>query len=324
MKKANIYIIPSSFSYFCATEAKAKFGQECTNILIITYDSQRTYNNDKQVENIIDHDLWDEVLHIYPHKNSLLTHFQEIAITKKIKNHYIASNIFAADWDSFFFHLLICSLNPLHAYFIDEGASTLWVYEQLLTTQNQQLFAPRQKSLLTRALVATTGLQFKRNSHLKMFTFFNLESIPNVIEIETHNLSIFKKDTNPPLQKKSLLILGSPEFSEYYIQKLVEIKNRFEPEKIIYTPHRKEKKNTIEKIQSTLKCQIDKRPLPVEAKLLEYHFQPEHIVGFFSTALASIAIICPNSKLYNSSPHSSYESNISGAFKTFFLKYEQC
>jgi hypothetical protein len=157
-----------------------------------------------------------------------------------------------------------------------------------------------------------------------MFSFFDIESIDNVIEIERHNLETLKKKTIQPVQRKTLFILGSTEFSDFYIKKLLDIKEKFEPNNIIYFPHRKEEKQNIYKIKNLLKCKIDFCPRPVESKLKNYDFQPEYIVGFFTTALASIAIICPKSKLYNSLPDPHYESKLSDVFKNFFLNFNQC
>lgn len=324
MEKANIYIIPSSFPYFCAQEAMVHFGKECKNILIPTYPSKRIYKHNCQLENVIDHKLWNEIFYICPHKNRTLTHLQEICITKKIQKKYSIKKIFAADANSFFFHLLISSLNPPETYVIDEGASTLEVYEQLLKEKNQNVFQPPQKSLFTRAMLTLSGLTYKNNCHLKMFTFFNLKSINNVIEIQTHNLSTLKKNDMLPIKEKSLMILGTIEFSDYYIKKLLEIKKRFGSKKIIYVPHRKEKSRNINKIKTVLQCEIDNRPAPVELKIIDYTYQPKVIVGFFSTALASIKVICPGSIFFNSSPDPDYEKTIPTLFKKFFSNYPKC
>jgi hypothetical protein len=323
MNQANIYIVPSSFPYFCAEEARNVYGTHVKNILIVTYYSKRNHAEYNQLKNVINKNAWDVIFYIKSYRNATATHLQELLFVRKIKRRYQVRSIFSADWDSFFFHLCISSLNPKDAYHIDEGASTLEVYDELKRKQSQHVYMPKKKSFFTRFLIYISGLKYRRNNKLKMFSCFNIDSIPNVIEVTCHNLPSIGKNKRVPLEENTLLIIGFAYFCEDYMDKLIEIKREINPKRILYVPHRRETSENTKKIQSILSCKIDNRPLPIEVKVNDYPFQYEYIVGFFTTSFVILNAFFPESNFINCSPRENYKNTLSPSFLQFFQKYKK-
>ena len=322
-KETNIYIVPSPFPYICACEARARFGKDKNNILILLFDSSKNLKNDNKVMSLVDESLWDEVHHVLPQSSSFKKHNSEIALVWRIKKKYgQATQVFATEMNIFLVHLAASSMKAEELVLLDEGCGTIDVVEWIRS--GERTYKPRKKSIGTRALVKLAGLSCDTVPQFSLFSIYDLEPVLGVIpKVYRHNLEELRKQVGADAPvREGVYILGSPARTLEYKYQLAKLEERFKGRTIIYLPHRTTYDEMWDHLRNKTSFIIDDaHDGPVELKFIMEGIKPEAHVGFYSTATSTLSVLYPDSEAYNAFMKGETELFITEAMDEYYQKH---
>ena len=285
MIKKNLFILRSPLQVINAIEAIKHFELK-NNIVVLIYNSLDT--NTKQINELIETEEWVEIIKLEDSGRSKLTKY--VTLIKKLKKD-IYRYLFLGDFGTIQ-RIIIPNITKEYVYLIDDGATTLTIYNQFLKPKKLNKFNFREFRYLF------FGLKFIIRDKINLFTYFDLESIDEntvvknkLLELKNRYLKDITKDNNiyfigQPLD--SVKILNVNQYVKV-IEALIEKYNK----KIIYIPHRSESqnlRNSVESIKSEL-FEIKTLNMPVEIYFLQEKIIPFKIVSFFSVVLITAEII---------------------------------
>lgn len=291
----NLFIIRSPLQLLNAIEAIYHFNLfDSNNILYII--ETNGINNSIQLKKLLNIFKWSEVNLLKSTKKSNFLNY--VKIIKKLKRDRY-NYLFLGDYGSIH-KIIISNIKSNNIYLLDDGVSSITIYNKLITNQS----SIKDSFKLIRFL--PFGLSIKKVKEINFFTIFNLKKTDN-INIIQNNMKKLKNDydINSFSYLKDIIYLGQPLNSittqESYVKYIEDtINNNFKNDKIKIFPHRGE---DIEETANYLKdkfknIEIFQNTLPIEKYFLENKIYPNTIVSFISTALFTLKILFPKSKIY--------------------------
>lgn len=271
-----------------------------SNILIVKYLPERgNLSNNTQLDLLLRLKNWDRVIKIKP----MLSHFEsDIKLLLYIKRMPKINLVFIGELRSWYMRQYFNILECAGCYALDDGNSTIVLQESII--KNRTYFKLKSIRFKLKMLInqVLSLLIFKKiyrlNSHINLFTCFNVEKIFSDQIILKNNFNYSKKVSSiRDSLENTAYFFGGPEDSEGIMSEddifdeLSRVGDYFRSKDItlVYIPHRRETVNKLERLKRDLgfKFLYFKYPAEVEFILLER--SPEYVSSFCSTALYTVA-----------------------------------
>jgi len=267
--ECNLYYIESPFQLLSAFENIVYYKKKYKIIIRLNENEINNY----QLKHIAKYLALKNIYYIEIKEKKSLSDY--INIIKVMKNILLSecSDIYFGNYNSIVFKLLFKYLKN-NIYLMDDGIGTLTVYEKLK----------------------------KKLVKIKLYTMFNLNKT-SLLDIETHKFenlrSYFKKNTKS-VQKD--IFIGTQFVNYGFVDEIdymnsIKLSISLSNSKILYFPHRNESRNLIDKIRALEGIEVVDIKLPLEYYLLECDFIPKNIFTLLSTAVFSINIFYPESRI---------------------------
>ena len=289
----SFFLISSPLQLLCATEAVYKFQTENNNLVIV---NRGTENNYFQIQTILKiyNNVFDEIVLLNGESKSMTAwrkKFQEMNLLIKQDR---VENIFIGDYQDGLSRHFSNKLKSSSTYLLDDGFATLLINKKI---KNGSI--SNYKDYL-KYLISSFKYSFKMKKEIKFFTFFEHDMIGESIQ---HNFENLINKRTLEFFDDRLYFLGSPVVEDGILteSKYFELVHDYllssNCTNKYYLPHRREKKNKIEKIIDETGVEILYVNLPVEIHLLKNKIEPSVVASLFSTALYTLSKILKKSKI---------------------------
>jgi hypothetical protein len=325
-----LYIIESPLQLLSAIEAKKKFLSQ-KHILIVKYSKEKK-NND-QINFLIKNSSWDKVYKIpflFSTKLQIIFFCLLANILKKISFHKIFIGEFRSDemW------MMLNSLHPNEAFLLDDGNMTIEVQTHYLKNINDYNIKRKKKKDI---LFKYFRLKSAKRKMINLFTMFELKPYINqkivsndfsVIASQIKNSGRFSDNSRIYFIGANIIELGI--VTEKYFFDCMKFINHYYQNKnmkVVYLPHRREKKEKLEKMKRLFDFEIQQSEFLLELYFYYKKINPKHIASFYSTALFSLKKIYNCStvdafKLDSNQIQKIYRSEIESTYR-FYKNYMQ-
>lgn len=281
----NIFVLRSPLQIINSLELINYFSLK-NNYLIIIYNSLDT--NTKQIKKLISMHEWSEIIELEDNGSS--KYFRYVKLVKSLKN--IQFNNFVFGNFGSVQKLMIANLKKKKTFYIDDGTSTISIYNKYIEKEKYNKYNFREIRFLL------SGLKIKIIDKIYLFTYFNLKpKFEN--QIIQNELKYFKNKYLKYHKKcKAIYFAGQPLDDvdvlsvKEYRKVIIALSEKFN-QPIVYLSHRAESeelKEEISLIDSTF-IKIIESEMPLELYFLENEIYPSTFLSFFSTSLSTIKII---------------------------------
>lgn len=255
--------------------------------MVITFNG--LLSNNIQIEEQISSLRCEEIIKIYP--SSVSKFLQYLKLIKYLQK-YKFEKLFIGEFGSAF-RIILANIDKEKVFLLDDGTATIVDYERSIKINKINRYSLKELRFLT------FGLKIKVKDKINLFTYYNLEKLPD-FEVIKNNLEYMKKDfvLNNIDYCDTIFFFGQPSeiFSdkkelELYLYKIV---NKFGDKKIFYIPHRSQTKDEINNIRLMNKnIKILEINMPVERYFLDNGIYPKYVISYISTALTTTKILFP-------------------------------
>ncbi len=283
MKKYNLHIARSPLQLINIFEAIETM--ELSNNILIVIERASVENNNqiKEVLKQIDYE-WDKVFNIEKTSNSnFLDYIKMIKQINKFEYNYI----FTGDIDSIS-NIIVANVKYEKVFLVDDGTSTLKRHEALL---EKKVLKFKDKIKLLRFKLF--GLKSHADYKINFFTFFDIKQKADETIVKNEFKSLKKRFNLSTNKSEKVYILGQPIYNkeiseEAFIQHLEKLLNYYDGKEIIYILHRYEKLTPDIETLLEGKATLYRSEYPIELDFLIKQEYPQHLTGFFSTALYTL------------------------------------
>ncbi len=302
----SLFFVSSPLEMICAIEARSQF--KTTNNILVLY----LFDLDKKIIESINSltDTWQQIHTL--ERSSINYGKKWIVLTntlKKDKYQYLFTG--GMTFSAHFLH----NINYQKQYFLDDGTLTLtnvsYFKKHGNLTKKMSLFPGHNKTKikhkLNEALHNLFGHKLRGKwEKLNLFTFFDFNKHQN-IHVKKNKLLWFEKvksEKELTVNNNLVYVIGTPLVfakvvsEEYYHTLLHKIEVYFADKKIVYIPHRWERKEDVNKVKSVFNFDIKKNKTIIELDFLTQGVLPKHIAGTTSTALFTLKHLYPNATTY--------------------------
>ncbi|MPL90803.1 hypothetical protein SDC9_36859 [bioreactor metagenome] len=286
-EKKNLFIINSPLQLLNALEAIYKF--KLNNIIMVAV-YNRSIKNIEQIEMQLSKINCEEIIRFNPLKEGKIKGYVRL-IKRLQKNVY--EKIFTGEIEDYRFKAILANLEKEQLFVLDEGSSTVSLYESIIKQNKINKFKLKSFKFLL------YGLKTNIKDIINFFTYYSFEPLKNGIVVN-NSLEYLKKDfkQNGVNYDDTIFFLGQPLFifsnEKQFEDSLKEVVKKYKDKKIIFIPHREDKK--ILKIVHGIDKNIEILELnqPIERYFLEKGIEPRNIISFSSTALTTTKILFKN------------------------------
>lgn len=280
----NLFIVGTPLQLLNAIEAVQQFKLE-NNILVVVHRSLEA--NRVQMDTLKSLYDWEKILDIEYSRHSSI--FKYIDLVKHLKK-YSYKYIFISKLEVVP-KIVIPNVTKERVFLLDDGALTITIYEKQIKTNKINKYNFKELRFLF------FGLKIKIKDKINLFTYFDLEPV-NGISVIKNNLTFLKDSYLKNAEKNSdtIYFVGQPIYHimgiDNYVgnlEKLIKSSNK----KIVYIPHRGEKKDFL-LLLSSLKnplLTILEIGMPIELYFLQNGIYPSRVISYYSTALTTLDII---------------------------------
>jgi len=311
----NLFIIGTPLQLLNAIEAIKYFQlDEC--ILVIVHRSLKA--NKVQIEDLKNMYKFEETIDIEYSKNSSMMKY--VNLVKYLKK-YRYSYIFFPKLETVP-KLVLPNVKKEKVFLLDDGVLTVEIYDKFIKKNKLNKYNLKEIRFLL------FGLKIKIKDKINFFTYFDLEPLDGV-EIIKNKLSFIKETyLNKSTKDDSLIyFIGHPPSkavdNDTYMNSILTLVKKFN-KKIIYIPHRGETEEGIKQISSltTDILNVLNVNMPIELYFLKNKIYPTHIISYYSTALTTLNILYPESKVsYVHIPnYMELDKNLINIYKTYTQK----
>lgn len=289
----NVFVITSPFQYLCANEARMAYK---TKINILVYVEQLSERGIKNMNQILDETLWDEIIKIPRTQRT----FRIPRVIKKIKSKKShVERIFFSDYHSWRTNIFIKNFPDSKLVYFDDGSATLIEHENLIKPQKTYT----RKRLFNDIMIYLQGLKPPRNvpynNNLEIFTVFNIEN--DNCYIRKNEMLGIRETLNSRAcfdETADIGFIGESNINarpdciklEDYIIELKKIIDNTQ-KSIIYFPHRMESKEVRETVSKLERIKYHDSTFPIELEIAKSQIKLSEIIGYSSTALYTLSII---------------------------------
>ncbi|WP_256383515.1 alpha-2,8-polysialyltransferase family protein [Photobacterium toruni] len=303
----NLFLVSSPFQYICALEAKNKFN--CIDNILLIIDEKHS-KGIEQLNSLLKDSDWDHQYHI--NRKKLRTDLPKaINKIKKELNIKKINTFFYTDYNAWWIKPLRANFNIDKEIYFDDGTLTLFDYSKHITQQSMSYRKGWLQDLILRLYKCQTVNIPKKPFNLEIFSIFNLPKSSYITHINNFN-SLSNKYTKGSLYNKEAPIgfigqgaIGSKGHLniDEYINLIKKTFNK-EKKKIIYFPHRNEKKELTDKIKKLNYITYYESKHPLEIELIVNQIELSCLIGMYSTVMFTCR------KLYNNMPIYCLNKNI--------------
>lgn len=309
----NLYIVESPFQLLSAIEASNYFKKDYS-ILILKYTGNSSRENDLQLVKILDEfNNFDEVIKIQPFSGSLFeANFRLLVMLKifQIKKTQFAK-IFIGEFRSWYHRAFINVLPSDENFLLDDGNVIIELQKRNVSIEEYisiDTFSESKALKNTLRQIYFKTMSWLLNSKEKsqaiekthLFTFFDLEPRNHSQRIIKNSFSYFKRKKVKNSIDQSLIYFFGGNLSELNILprefELVLLKKviryyQNKNKKVVYIPHRREKKEKLDLMKQKFNIDILSFSYPAELQFLFMDIHPFGIASFISTALFTVSKI---------------------------------
>jgi hypothetical protein len=285
--KKNLILAGSPLQVINALEAIYYF--KLKNIVFVLKFNKMINNINQIEEQIKSLDDKIEIIRIHPVGGSKFLQYLKLI---KYLQKYKFEKLFIGEFGSAF-RIILANIDKEKVFLLDDGTATIVDYERSIKINKINRYSLKELRFLT------FGLKIKVKDKINLFTYYNLEKLPD-FEVIKNNLEYMKKDfvLDNIDYCDTIFFFGQPSeiFSdkkelELYLYKIV---NKFGDKKIFYIPHRSQTKDEINNIRLMNKnIKILEINMPVERYFLDNGIYPKHVISYISTALTTTKILFP-------------------------------
>jgi len=285
----NLFILRSPLQVINAIEAIYHFNL-VNNIVVIVYNSLDS--NTLQIKKLISNYDWLEIIELEDGKKS--NFFNYIKLIKKLKlNNY--NYLFFGNFGSIQ-RSIIANVNKENVFYLDDGASTVKIYNNVLKVNRVNVYDSRMLRFLL------FGLKIKIKDVINLFTYFDLKPFDNSIVVK-NTLEYFRKTYFTQSKKENIIyFLGQPldKFLDLaiYTKVLLQLTKKYN-QKIVYIPHRAEEnfmREEIKKLENNF-FKVHTIDMPIEIYFIQNGIVPDKVISFFSTALTTLSFLLDETEM---------------------------
>ncbi|NLS13555.1 glycosyltransferase 52 family protein [Vibrio sp. SM6] len=297
----NLFLVTSPLQYVLALEAKAYFGcQDCLLLLVNQDKAQGIAQQDK----LLDFSDWTHVIQIDRTHRSFKVP-QAIKKIKKIIQQRTIERFFYAEYNSWRTKLMIKNLPIAQEIYFDDGTMTLREYPKYIYSK-APFYRPR---LIQDWLIRLQGCKpighLAPSEHLELFTMFDLD--PTTHTVHKNTLERLKAhyghpnlyNTNAPIGYIGQGAIGDKyqKSIKQYVQELEELTISAK-HKILYFPHRTERKEVREALERNENIIYHQSEYPLEIELIDKGIKLSGFVGTYSTVMFTCRLLYPTMPIY--------------------------
>lgn len=321
-KLSDAFIVKDPKTYVNAEEAWFDFSNKKKNSFLFIVIPKEDPNNTLQTfEEVIDHSKWEDVIWIktysnyrpsgYKNKMKQNTFFRwYVNLREYIYNFIDRVRIdrILADVDGFdkvfsghknTQEHVAAMLNPNEVYIMDSG---LRIKKRVRDSGYIDYRYQFNNKPFKKVMHNLIGLKVFDREKTKFYTAY-ADTIETKHSINHNNYNYRRKLIEEKQIGDSVFFISSPVYmfknAEVgdYINFIISItkKMNIEPSDLIYIPHpTREKDKDVNRIVSTVNCQVDNRRIPIESKITMHEKLPKICISPFSSALVNLAILVNN------------------------------
>lgn len=293
----NLFFITSPLQLINATEAKEYFRTK-NNILVVIF-TEYSSKNRNQISNLINEAAWDKVIRFdLRNAHSKTTFFQQIKLVKMLSKHPY-EHVFCGNLSSIG-KMIIANVSKKKVFLLDDGAVTINHYLSEIGQDQSKPYSFKKQIRNLRFNIF--GLNTTLKDSINLFTSYHFKPRKNE-QIVFNDLSYFKNTfLSHTIPDETVYLLGQPladiqliSHVTYidYIQKIL----RYYEHKIIYIPHRAEIVSEDLKALQNDHFTIQDINQPIELEFISLKKYPKQICSFYSSALFTLNILYPESKI---------------------------
>lgn len=298
----NLFLVTSPLQYICALEAKEYFS--CNDSILILVNQKSKHGLDQQ-RKIVQREDWSEIIEIERDNRSFRIPQTIKKLKKKLNKGTFFERFFYAEYNAWWTKILIKNLPIRKEVYFDDGTLTLSEYYKLIVTK-KSFYRPR---LIQDFIIRLQGLKpiglLPQSESLEVFTIFDLQK--KHIALHKNSLNRLKSSYNNPNLFTSIAPLGfigqgavgdKNQISIQDYLKIIENLNESYNSKIIYFPHRTERKEVKEAIMNLDYVTYHKSDYPLEIELIDKNIKLSALVGTLSTVMFTCRLLYPNMPIY--------------------------
>lgn len=195
------------------------------------------------------------------------------------------------------YKMIVANTKKEKVFLIDDGTATIMYYDRFIKHDRYNKYNFREIRFLF------FGLNIKVKDKINLFTYFDLKPVHGN-EVVKNRLIYFRSTYlfNIKKEKDVIYFIGQPadvfmdiDLYKESIEKLMIKYNK----KIIYIPHRSEKKEQVQAIMSmkNQNFEIYKPAMPIELYFLYSKLYPLYIISYYSTALVTLNMLFEESRI---------------------------
>ena len=296
-----LFIVETPFQLLSAMEAKNYF-HNYKSVLLIRYFPERTSSlNNNQIKKMLTLTEWFYIETIECNLSTKISNYKLFFYMKKLQKKYTTFNkIFIGEYRSWIHRKYLEILNPQESFLLDDGSVSIEIQKNYLPKYKNYFEGTNLMSRLDRTL---RTVMFKlldireRKLNINLFTCFDLTPYSNQQKIINHQFDFSKKLLKrKAILSKTVYFFGSPLSEvaliseEYELDLLNKIVQRFKNNQmqLVYLPHRREKKEKLDKITNRFNVELRISKYPAEIEFIMMESIPSCIASFYSTTLISI------------------------------------
>jgi len=285
----SIYIIESPFQLMCAQEHVSSSSGDCVLYLLLEAGTR----NKEQIYEVIDLNKWSSVFTIHTPKIFLFKYYVVLNILKKLKNTKL-DNVVIGEYRSIISHVLLATLQYNQSWLVDDGMSTLVVYERYFT-KGLPLESTWRFIRLKKIIAALMGFKINIIKNINLFTIFPLESIGDITVKKNKMLGYSNRKVK--ILPEDVYFLGANYIdanlmgSSNYYELLWRVAQYYHDKNVFYFPHRRESRDDLKKHLQDLNWTLSEIDAPIENYFLNSNSIPKIVAGIASTALFTIKSI---------------------------------
>ncbi|WP_086482157.1 glycosyltransferase family 52 [Oceanospirillum sanctuarii] len=294
----NLFIVTSPFQYICANEARHAF--KATNNILL-YITGSTKKEKKQVYQLISEtDDWQLIIET-SRKNRTKNISKAI---KEIKKKEPIETIYYSEYSKLIQQLIKKNIPAERHVYFDDGTMTLFDWEDFI--EPKKTISRRKK--LSDLVLKMNGVRPVGNipffENTILFSIFDIETPKkNEHQIVKNNLLELKNIYSSKKEQDVIVFIGQGNIDEKnrldgdsYI-KLIKDCTQKSDEEVIYIPHRTESAQLTKRIKDETNVSYAEFSMPIEVELLRRGKKPARIIGLCSTALFTLKMLFPETKI---------------------------
>lgn len=178
-------------------------------------------------------------------------------------------------------------------YLIDDGTSTLETNDERKQVADSRTLAEKLKAAAKNRMI---GLRNEQAERVTFFTAYDIDARPGDTVVPNRYAHFRRRVAEVP-PNGEVWFLGEPLAldgylaEETYLRYLKSAQRYYRDKRFVYLPHSREQGADVERIKTTLGCEVRRFGLPIELALSRADRHPSDVASFISSALPNCRIM---------------------------------